>query len=70
MFHVKRLTGKSILWIIHNVDTLAERARKCAVCGHEWVKRDGAEDPARCPNHKCRSTKWRGKQEANEPIED
>ena len=41
-----------------------------AVCGHEWVKRDGAEDPARCPNHKCRSTKWRGKQEANEPIED
>jgi hypothetical protein len=93
----KDLTSASIRWIIHQVDTfepfnrLADRAkrflsklRKCAVCGHEWIRRDGGAaelaatsryppDPARCPNHKCRSTKWRAKQEGakeNERIDD
>ena len=38
-------------------------ARKCVKCGHEWAKRKGAPEPKRCPNHKCRSTKWKEKQE-------
>lgn len=41
-------------------ETIAERTRKCADCGHEWVKTQGAPDPARCPNHACRSKKWKG----------
>jgi hypothetical protein len=32
--------------------------RKCSVCGHEWVRRDKAKDPKRCPNEACRSKKW------------
>lgn len=44
------------------METIAERARKCAVCGHEWVRKDGAPDPARCPNHKCRSMRWKSEE--------
>lgn len=41
-------------------DKLARLARKCAVCGHEWIKSSAKRsDPARCPNHACRSSKWR-----------
>ncbi len=32
--------------------------RKCAVCHHEWVRREGYPEPRRCPNPKCRSMKW------------
>ena len=47
-------------------DRMRERARKCAVCGHEWLKSSvRAPDPRRCPNHECRSTKWRGDKEEN-----
>lgn len=49
--------------------TLAEKAaelgRKCAVCGHEWLKKPHLDDPKRCPNHACRSKVWRGP----EPVE-
>jgi hypothetical protein len=43
------------------METLAERARKCEKCGHEWVKQDGKPDPQRCPNHACRSKDWKPK---------
>lgn len=44
-------------------ESISERTRKCADCGHEWVKTQGAPDPARCPNHACRSKKWKGEVE-------
>ncbi len=41
-------------------EKLLERTRKCADCGHEWLKRSPKDaDPKRCPNHQCRSKKWK-----------
>lgn len=34
-----------------------ERQRKCAICGYEWLNREG-RDAIRCPNKKCRSKRW------------
>ena len=33
--------------------------RKCAVCGWEWLKMPTRPEPKRCPNHECRSPKWK-----------
>ncbi len=48
-----------------NMETIAEKiaahARKCAICGWEWLKKPHLPEPKRCPNHACRSKEWRGK---------
>ena len=38
---------------------LETRCKKCAECGHEWIKKQDTQDPKRCPNHKCRTVDWR-----------
>jgi hypothetical protein len=39
-------------------DKIAAQLRRCAQCGHEWLKKPHAPEPARCPNHACRSKRW------------
>lgn len=39
--------------------TLSERARECAKCGYQWIKQNNQPEPKRCPNPKCRTTKWK-----------
>jgi predicted Zn-ribbon and HTH transcriptional regulator len=33
---------------------------RCEQCGHEWTTR-GLDLPRRCPNHACRSARWKTK---------
>lgn len=37
-----------------------EQKLKCEVCGYEWESRlPEGQDPIRCPNHTCQSTRWK-----------
>ncbi len=44
-------------------ESVAERVRKCAKCGFEWVRREGEPEPDRCANPAKRCKDWRGKVE-------
>ncbi len=39
---------------------IAKRLRRCARCGHQWLRRAGLPEPRRCPNDRCRTMRWRG----------
>lgn len=46
--------------ILESISGPRPELRECAICGHQWVRREGS-DPKRCPAPHCRSQRWRAR---------